>query len=272
MAGRFLRLDRYGFVIYNENIGGALMKIIDDESKKLHWWNRNYFFAGTVFVVLLNIIIYAADPQHSWFYNWQAWKNGAPLSCSNLAKLFVGSFLHLNWQHCLLNMLCFLICGAWLERRKGTLPLLGLVFVLAWISAAFLGGNKLTTSGVGYSGVNYAFYAYAIIDYCFLFLRKSTRTKFNIISGAVLIALIYFAACFAGGTRSVTFQWYPYDFMNNIAHYSGFLGGAILAVTIQLVKLIAVKQHKEPEKPIPQQVTADEAEQKEPEEQPETNE
>ena len=221
------------------------MKIIDDETKKLHWWNRNYFFAGTLAVVLINIIVYAADPQHEWFYEWRVWTNRPSMSFDNLAKLFVSSFLHANWQHVLLNMLCFLICGAWLERRKGTLPLLGLVFVMAWVSSAFLGANKLSTGGVGYSGVNYAFYAYAIIDYCFLFTRKSTRTKTNIISGAVLMALIYFAACFSGGTSGVTFEWYPYDFMHNMAHYSGFLGGAILAIPVQLAKLIAVKERKE---------------------------
>ena len=47
------------------------MKYIDDETKKIRWWNRNYFFAGTVFVVLLNIIIHAITPDHRWFYEWR---------------------------------------------------------------------------------------------------------------------------------------------------------------------------------------------------------
>ena len=222
------------------------MKIIDDETKKLHWWNRNYFFAGTVFVVLLNIIIYAADPDFNVYYAWRVDSHWTSvLSFGNLFKQFVSAFMHFNWQHVLLNMLCFLICGAWLERRKGSLPLLGRVFVMAWIAETCVGANDLSTSSFGYSGVNYAFYAYAIIDYCFLFIRRSTRTKFNIISGAVLMALIYFAACFSGGTSAVTFEWYPYDFMHNMGHYSAFLGGAILAITVQLVKLIAVKERKE---------------------------
>ena len=247
------------------------MKVIDDESKKLHWWNRNYFFAGTVFVVLLNIIIYAANPRIDWFLKWRIYSHWtSELSFDHLIKNFVSAFLHGSWQHVLLNMLCFLICGAWLERRKGTLPLLGLVLAMAWIVEEFVGANSLSSGSIGYSGVNFGFYAYAIIDYCFLFIHKSTRTKINIISGAVLIALIYFASCYSGVDGHVTFEWYPDDFMHNMGHYSGFLGGAILAVTIQLVKLIAVKQHKEPEKPTPQQVTADEAEQKEPEEQTET--
>ena len=236
------------------------MKIIDDESKKIRWWNRNYFFAGTVFVVLLNIIIHAADPESSWFWRWYVDSDwDSVLSFGNLAQHFVSAFLHSNWQHCLLNMLCFFICGAWLERRKGTLPLLGLVFVMAWIAEAFVGANALSTSSTGYSGVNYAFYAYAIIDYGFLFIRKSTRTKINIITGAVLMALIYFAACFAGGTSSVTFKWYPYDFMHNMGHYSAFFSGALLAITVQLIKLIAVKERKE-QKEEPKQEKQEETE------------
>lgn len=222
------------------------MKIIDDNSKKVRWWNRNYFFAGTILVVLINILIHAIDPDHKWFHDWRVYSYwGSELSFDNLNKQFISAFLHSNWQHALLNMLCFLICGAWVERRKGTFELLGLVFVMAWVAGAFIGANDLSTGSVGYSGVNYAFYAYAIIDYCFLLLRKETRTKLNVISGAVLIALIYFAACFDGGTETVSFRWYPYDFMHNMGHYSAFFGGVILSITLQLAKLIAVMERKD---------------------------
>lgn len=222
------------------------MKFIDDDTKKIRWWNRNYFFAGTILVVFINILIHAITPDHTWFYKWHNsgyWHS--ELSFDNLNKQFVSSFLHANWQHVLLNMLCFLICGAWLERRKGTLELLGLVFVMAWVACAFIGANELNNNGVGYSGVNYAFYAYAIIDYCVLLFRKTTRTKINVISGGILMVLIYFAACFDGGTQTVSFQWYPYDFMHNMGHYSGFFGGAILSLTVQIAKLIAVREIKD---------------------------
>ena len=220
------------------------MKYLDDDTKKICWWNRNYFFAGTVLVVLINIIIFSADDRHLWFLHWHINSNWTSvLSFGNLIKQFVSAFVHSNWQHVLLNMLCFLICGAWLERRKGTLELLGLVFVMACISGAFVGANDLSTGSVGYSGVNYAFYAYAILDYIFLF-RKPTRTKINVISGAVLMALIYFASCFAGGTAEFVFRWYPYDFMHNMGHYSSFLGGAVLGLTVQLSKLLAEKERK----------------------------
>ena len=218
------------------------MKYIDDDTKKIYWWNRNYFFAGTVLVVLINILIHAIGWDEMKFYRWRGGDWTSELSFTTLVKLFVSAFLHFNWQHVLLNMLCFLICGAWIERRKGTLELLGLVFVMACVGGAFVGANHLSANSVGYSGVNYAFYAYAIIDYCVLMMRRETRTKINVISGAVLMGLIYFAACFAGGTETVTFRWYPYDFMHNMGHYSAFLAGAILGITVQLVKLITLKE------------------------------
>ena len=38
---------------------------LDDKSKTVTWLNRNYFFAITVFIVLLNIIIYAVHGSNT---------------------------------------------------------------------------------------------------------------------------------------------------------------------------------------------------------------
>lgn len=219
------------------------MKYIDDDKKKLYWWNRNYFFAGTILIVFLNIILFATLGVNWPYYRYPTagadWHS--VLYFDNLIRAFLNSFAHLNRQHVLLNMLCFLICGAWLERRKGTFGLILLVFVISSVTSAYIGANYGRLNFCGFSGVNFGLYAYAIIDYCFLFLN-GTRSKINVISGGVLMALIYFAACFDGGTESVGFRWYPYDLMKNIGHYSSFVGGAILGLTIQLVKLATLRE------------------------------
>lgn len=221
------------------------MKYIDDDKKKLYWWNRNYFFAGTVIIILINIILFAVlgnDWTNEYFpsagANWHS-----VLYFDDLIKLFMNCFEHANWQHVLLNMLCFFICGAWLERRKGTFGLILLVVVMASVTSAYVRANYGGINFHGYSGVNFGLYAYAIIDYCFMFLN-GTRSKINVISGAVLMALIYFAACFDGGTEAVGFRWYPYDFMHNIGHYSSFIGGTIIGLTIQLVKVATLRETK----------------------------
>ena len=220
------------------------MKIIDDSAKKLHWWNRNYFFAATVFVVLLNIIVFGAlgygwqhdfEPSDSWY---------AMLDFSNLVRSFLNAFSHGNWQHVLLNMLCFFICGLYLERKEGTLPFLALVFAITFFSSLAATAFAGDVYWYGFSGANFALYAYIIVDYPFMFLRGRNRTKFNIIAGAVVLTLIYLACCFNGGTGGISFVWYPYDFMKNAGHYSGFAAGLVLGLTVQITRLIAEKGTK----------------------------
>lgn len=230
------------------------MKYIDDDTKKLYKWNRNYFFAGTLSIILFVVIFYGLigsiilelvhiifnlSTDTSTGNNWEH-----VLDFKNLIITFFNNFRHANLQHLSLNMLCFLICGGWLERRKGTLGIVLLVLVMSSISSAYVAANHQSVNSIGFSGVNYCLYAYAIIDYCFLLSKKETRTKINVISGAILMALMYLSFCFNGGVETFSFAWYPYDFMTNMGHYSSFVGGAILGLTVQFVKLVARKEAK----------------------------
>ena len=218
------------------------MKFIDDNTKKLYWWNRNYFFVTTVLIVVLNIILYGAlGNNREIFANAEmGWLDSKAFNFDNLVLHFISSFLHVNWQHCLLNMLCFFIVGIYLERKKGTIPLLLLLFAITFFTSTAMAANGMMFA-YGFSGVNYGLYAYVIVDYCFMF-RRDKLTKFNIISGAVLLGLIYFAMCFSGGTTKFTFTWYPYDLATNIWHYSSFAAVIIFGLVIQVVKIIHEKQ------------------------------
>lgn len=221
------------------------MKVIDDNTKKLYWWNRNYFFISTILIVITNIVLFgvAGNDWQSFIGKREAnW--GAILNFDNLIRQCLNSFSHSNWQHVLLNMLCFFIAGIYLERKKGTINLFVLVLIMTFCTSTAVGANDLGIGWHGFSGVNYGLYAYIIVDYCFSF-RKGTRTKFNIISGTIVIALIYFAMCFNGGTSTVSFVWYPYDLMHNMGHYSSFFAGAVLGVTIQMVKIISRKESQQ---------------------------
>ena len=35
------------------------MKFIDDKSKNLKWYNRNYLYLGTLLIVVINIFVFA---------------------------------------------------------------------------------------------------------------------------------------------------------------------------------------------------------------------
>ncbi len=221
------------------------MKFFDDKCKNVKWWNRNYFYAGTIFIVLLNILLFACggsdwenvvDPTtgHHWhevFY------------FTPTIRVFLSAFSHANWQHVLLNMLCFVIVSIYFERKIGSLGMLGFVIFSAYLSGIAVGTNNLAVNYHGFSGVNYLLYAYVIIDYIFSF-RKERRNKTNTIMGSVIIVLIYLFMCFDGGTTGFSFKWYPADLMYNLGHYSSFVAGVVVGLFANIIKTITYKNMK----------------------------
>ena len=138
-------------------------------------------------------------------------------------------------------MLCFFIAGLYLERKTGSLGLSGLVLSLAVLQGCVCAAAKGDLGFYGFSGVNYALYAYIAIDYLFSF-TKSRRNKTDLIFGGIVIALIYFAMCFSGGTSSVSFAPYPYDLLHNLGHGTGFFTGTIVALLVQIPLTLAHKE------------------------------
>lgn len=210
------------------------MKVIDNQTKKLTAFNRNYFFIVTVLVTATCITLHACLGS-SWSIRIRPYEldqlGFEVLKGSTLLYTFLNSFAHANWQHCLLNMLCFFICGCWLERKEGSLKFLILLLLIIFITSRAITA-VWGEVWVGYSGVNYGLYAYTIVDFLFS-LRKSKRDKFNLIGGYVMMALIYFAMCFNGGTSSVSFEWYPFDLIYNGGHHVSFIVILPVALLIQ---------------------------------------
>lgn len=208
------------------------MKIIDDQTKKLTARNRNYFFAVTVLVTVLCITLHACLGNYwtSHIGPYEQDSRGFMIYKGSRMIIFLNCFAHANWQHCLLNMLCFFICGCWLERREGSLKFFVILLATIIITSLAVAGGW-NTRWAGYSGVNYGLYAYTIVDFLFS-LQKSKRDKFNFIGGSVMMALIYFSMCFNGGVERIGFVWYPYDLFSNRGHYASFL--VILPVAIIL--------------------------------------
>jgi len=220
------------------------MKFVDDKSKNLHWWNRNYLFLGTILIVAINILIFAFVNKNPWDIvgiknNESYWSD--IFYFKTTFSLFLSSFFHSNWQHVLLNMLCFFVAGIYLERKQGTFGIILYVLFSAYISAIAIGANSLSIYSVGFSGVNYFIYAIIIIDFLFSF-QKHRRNKANIILGSFVVALIYLAMCFNGGTTEFSFSVLPYDLMHNMAHYTSFLAGIIIGLFTETIKLTSSKK------------------------------
>lgn len=158
-------------------------------------------------------------------------------------SLFFDAFEHSNLQHVLLNMLCFAICGLYLERKTGSLGILGLVIFSAFISGIACTCNNLSVGSHGFSGVNYFLYAYIIFDF-FFNLRKGKRDKTNNMLGIIVILFIYVAMCFSGGVTEFSFKFYPHDLMYNSGHYSSFLIGCVISLFKNIVEISAEKAVK----------------------------
>ncbi|MDE6200805.1 MAG: rhomboid family intramembrane serine protease [Clostridiales bacterium] len=219
--------------------------IINNNRKDLKWWQHNWVFATTVFFVLLCIIIHSTQGDLGIDIDFNNHWHDC-LYFKGLLRVFLSSFFHANWQHVLLNMLCFFICGIYLERKIGSIYFLLLILAFSLFGNSAVSANHGSLWFRGFSGVNYAIYAYILVDYLFCVIPKTKRNKLNIIYGGVMLGLIYFAACFNGGTQKVSFSWYPYDAMHNLAHYTSYFAGLIIATVLCTFRyLLEKKQNSE---------------------------
>lgn len=218
------------------------MKFIDDKSKNLKWWNRNYFYAGTIIVILVNILLFAygGDDWESVFKVDYSEHWGDAFCFSSIIRSFFNAFSHSNWQHILLNMLCFLASGFYLERKRGSFGIVLIVLFGAFFASVATTANDLAVNWHGFSVVNYFLCAVVLVDYIFSF-RSEERNKTNIIVGAIIVVFTYISMCFNGGVIEFSFEWYPYNLMYNMGHYSSFLIGIILSIIIQTTRLLSVK-------------------------------
>lgn len=214
-----------------------LNKILNEDQDIKTCFTKNYFWIGTIFIVLLCIFLYLAGGS-----NWNpitlrrgSWSDG--LDFRALFYGFLNSFGHINLQHTLLNMLCFLFVGLYLERKIGTVKLLLLVIAFAFLSTGIIAAMSFGVGSIGYSGVNFAFYFYIITDFVFEVFRKDKARKSAYILGTVMIALIYLAMCFNGGTTGFGFEWYPWDLFHNMGHTGGAVSGIIVALIVHIAPM-----------------------------------
>ncbi|MDE7158464.1 MAG: rhomboid family intramembrane serine protease [Clostridiales bacterium] len=224
-----------------------IFKILNNNRKNVSPWQCNWFFATTVFITLLNIILYGT--LGSWEVPLDSHSYGHWHDClyfTNLLHVFCSAYSHANWQHVLLNMLCFFICGIYLERKMGSLNFFLLIMAFSLFEGCAIAANNNSIAFHGFSGVNYAIYAYIVVDYLFCAIQKDKRNKLDLIYGGVMLGLIYFAACFNGGTSKFSFAFYPYDAMYNMGHYTSFFVGFIMSAARPLLIFFSSQKAQPP--------------------------
>ena len=205
------------------------MRFIDDKSKELKWWNRNYFFLATIFYIAINIVCYTIftegyyEPIHNGFlYFWDSF-----------CFYFKAAYIHSSWGHVLWNMLTFAIPAFYIERKDGTIfCALLILFVSVCCGMIQTGQSFIWAFMMGYM----------LIDYIFSF-KKEKRNKTNIIVGAVILVLTYLRCCFhETASAGISMAWYPYILIHNAAHAEGYLLGVTTGIIIQLALLFTILQ------------------------------
>ena len=214
------------------------MKFFDDKMKNVRWWNKNLFFLGTLLIIGVNMGLFYllgagwSDPPKVAEWN-------ALVTFENVIVNFLSAFDHLDLSHVVLNMVCFFVAGTYIERKVGTVNLLLMVLLFAFVGENIVGANHFGGWSIGFSCVNYALYAYILIDYLFMF-RRETRSVGNIIYGLLVLILIYVAMCYAGGgidPFDVKFELIPVDLLYNMGHYTGALTGLVMALALKITRL-----------------------------------
>ena len=223
------------------------MKFFDDKHKEVHWYNRNWFFATTILIVVINIVLYATlGPmwQRDRLYDSTAvWED---FEMGNVLSIFGAAFSHANWAHVLLNMMCFAVVGFYLERRYGSLCLLLLVVVFAFTAPAMASHVKGNINHHGFSGVLFALYGFFFVDFViFLVSLRKKKSLTTLIIGICVALFIYISMCFIRVDSTLKFFGWPYDLVHNMAHYTGFLIGLLVALLFFVCAKFQLKKKEE---------------------------
>lgn len=141
-----------------------------------------------------------------WFQNPNDIWNGGYWS------LVTSAFVHFNFFHILFNLYWLWLLGGTMEKAIGSAKFFGFVVVAAFVSSSFqlaLSGN----AGVGFSGVNYAFFGFMWIS---RFYFASFRGVLS--DGVIKMMFIWLFLCIALDKMNIL----P---VANVAHFTGFIFG-----------------------------------------------
>ena len=126
-------------------------------------------------------------------------------------RLITPVFLHFGFLHLGFNLMAFVYLGQMIERRKGTLILIGLFLT----SAVFSNVAQYIASGPGFGGLSGV--DYALLGYVWMKSRFDPFSGFYLSDQTVMFALVWLVVCFTGMMGPVA----------NFAHLSGLCWGVI---------------------------------------------
>ncbi len=213
------------------------MKFFDYSNKKITRWNRNYFFAFTIFFILLQIVLFMVFAEKNIFekifsdivndYSFVA-----------MVKRFLiqigGHFTHVSWSHVIGNMIGFFFCLFYLERKYGTIKTAGLVFsTTIFCSFPFIFDD---ISICGSSVVWFALFGFVIVDILFS-LKKSEFNLANLLIGLFIVVFEILVCSFDDPQGVIIFSSFLYQMLENSSHVVGLFIGVSLSLFIHIATL-----------------------------------
>ena len=209
------------------------MKFFDDKCKQTTKWNRNYFYLGTISIILICVILLwkLGFRWHYDLYQEGVRYTGDKVNLLNILSPMFSALDHSSWKHLLGNSINFLIMGIYLERKMGTFKFLNLCIIFMFFSTSFASHIKGNIYHQGLSGVNWSIYSFIIIDFIFS-LSKEKRNLINILLGIAVILYMYVSHMSWSGTENI---FYPESLINHSGHFVGFIAGILIGLFYQIL-------------------------------------
>ena len=175
-------------MVYNKSVN--IDTILNYENSSKNKWCKNYFFAGTLFIIALTCICYFALS-----------KEFAQLAANTpFLNLLLSAFRHSDGMHLFGNTISLLWLGLFFENKIGSLK-----FVAMFFAFIFLGNGicaiyyysigrsyQYIFGGVGGSSANYAMFGFFLFAVIFNFKKYMLRGKTSIFNWVCFGGAIFF--------------------------------------------------------------------------------
>ncbi len=203
-----------------------LNNILNPKQKQRNWFNNNYFYATTLFMIgVLCLCFFVFESQIDAIVNENIKLN-----------LLLTWLRHSNIGHLIGNLISFVVVSVFLERHFGSIKYLGLILLGVIPSHLATFAFEEGWGGRGFSCINYYLYAIMFIVMIFNF-KDYFIGKFRWIFPVIMIGLIILIMSWAGETQpfSEFFRFsFVKDFYINKGHWPSFIIGIIMGLFANL--------------------------------------
>lgn len=223
------------------------MKLFDDYQKDVKWYNRNYFFAGTIALLgVMFLIQYAIKTDINKL-----------ISDNIYWSYLLEDLMFISVESLVVSAICIGIVSLFLEKYWGTFKYLVVVLVLLPILsltvptliATYLLKNPDVESftGVGVSFLTFALYGFAIVTMLFHLKKYILDGKHSIFNWIVL-AIIIVTMCtifpmeivdnkIADYLKDIKFTAFE-NLTKNLINWNSLLVGGVLAILCEVFSLL----------------------------------